>query len=167
MKKLRCKDWENNQHYKKKNKNFSVEQPWFMFWGRRLLVDRKFMSLSPEERDFLVVGCWALGSQDNGFLPSAEDIAFKLRVRDTEELSGIQKVNNLLDFLFEEGWLETYSEEVYAEMMDIVYEQIEEQKKSEQIVKETDYKKQVSDMGLSHLLKDAHPRNPPMVEKRR
>jgi hypothetical protein len=103
VKKLRCKDWENNQHYKKKNKNFSVEQPWFMFWGRKLLVDRKFMSLSPEERDFLVVGCWALGSQDNGFLPSAEDIAFKLRVKDTEELSGIQKVNNLLNLLLEEG----------------------------------------------------------------
>ena len=60
--KLRVKEWEEYQHYKKKNKNYNNEQKWFMFYGRRLLRDKKFMSLTPAQRDFLVVGCWAVGS---------------------------------------------------------------------------------------------------------
>ena len=49
MKKLRCKNWDEHQHYKKKNKNYSVEQPWFMMYGRKLLGERKFIELKPEE----------------------------------------------------------------------------------------------------------------------
>ena len=47
--KLRCKNWDSYQHYKKKNKNYSVEQPWFMMYGRKLLGERKYMELKPEE----------------------------------------------------------------------------------------------------------------------
>ena len=107
--KLRVKDWEEYQHYKKKNKNYNNEQKWFMFYGRRLLRDKKFMSLTPVQRDFLVVGCWAVGSQDNGFLPEPEDLAFWIR-RDLSE------VKEHLICLLNDGWLELCSEDEYSEM---------------------------------------------------
>ena len=110
--KLRVKDWEEYQHYKKKNKNYNNEQKWFMFYGRRLLRDKKFMSLTPLQRDFLVVGCWAVGSQDNGFIPDSEDLAFWIR-RD------INEVNELLNFLLKEDWLELWSEVQYQEIQEM------------------------------------------------
>ena len=110
--KLRVKEWEEYQHYKKKNKNYNNEQPWFMFYGRRLLRDKKFMSLTPLQRDFLVVGCWAVGSQDNGFIPDSEELAFWIR-RD------INEVNDLLNFLLKEDWLELWSEVQYQEIQEM------------------------------------------------
>ena len=107
--KLRVKDWEEYQHYKKKNKNYNNEQKWFMFYGRRLLRDKKFMSLTPAQRDFLVVGCWAVGSQDNGFLPEPEDLAFWIR-RDVCE------VKEHLICMLNDGWLELCSEDEYSEI---------------------------------------------------
>ena len=118
--KLRCKNWDSYQHYKKKNKNYSVEQPWFMMYGRKLIGERKFIELKPEERDFLVVGCWCIGSQDNGFLPSPEDIAFKMRIDDVEQ------VNQYLKLMLEHARLEQYSAEDYNKIMHEVEEQVEE-----------------------------------------
>jgi len=118
--KLRCKNWDSYQHYKKKNKNYSVEQPWFMMYGRKLLGERKYMELKPEERDFLVTGCWCIGSQDNGFLPSPKDIAFKMRIDDVEQ------VNQYLKLMLEHEWLEQYSAEDYNQIMHKVEEQAEE-----------------------------------------
>ena len=118
--KLRCKNWDSYQHYKKKNKNYSVEQPWFMMYGRKLLGERKYMELKPEERDFLVTGCWCIGSQDNGFLPSPKDIAFKMRIDDVEQ------VNQYLKLMLEHEWLEQYSAEDYNQIMHKVEEQVEE-----------------------------------------
>jgi len=109
--KIRVTNWEDHQHYKKKNKNFNNEQPWFMFYGRKLLRDMKFMQLTPEQRDFLIVGCWAVGSQDNGFLPEINQHAFWLR-RDVDEVS------KYIDFLLEEGWLERWSIDSYDEIQD-------------------------------------------------
>ena len=107
--KLRVKDWEIYQHYKKKNKNYNNEQKWFMFYGRTLLRDKKFMSLTPTQRDFLVVGCWAVGSQDNGFLPDTDELAFWIR-RDLSE------VEEHLAFLLKDGWLELCSMNKYSEI---------------------------------------------------
>ena len=104
--KIRVTDWEKYQHYKKKNKNFNNQQPWFMFHGRELLNDMDFMMLSPEERDFLVVGCWTIGSQDNGFLPSEEQHAFRLR-RPIDEVIKYRKL------FLETGWLEKSTADEY------------------------------------------------------
>ena len=121
--KLRCKNWDSYQHYKKKNKNYSVEQPWFMMYGRKLVGERRFMGMTPEQRDFLVVGCWCIGSQDNGFLPPPEDIAFKTRIDEKE-------VNLHLEHLLQQGWLEEYAEEDYKQIMNEVHEQVEENKRT-------------------------------------
>ena len=119
MKKIRCKEWKEYQHYKKNNKNYSKEQPWFRMFGRKLIGERKYMDLKPEERDFLVTGCWCIGSQDNGFLPSPEDIAFKMRIE-------VKEVNLYLKLLLQQDWLEEYAEEDYKKIMNDVHKQVEE-----------------------------------------
>ena len=128
MKKLRCKNWDEHQHYKKKNKNYSVEQPWFMMYGRKLLGERKFIELKPEERDFLVVGCWCIGSQDNGFLPSPKDIAFKMRIEE-------KQVNQYLKLMLEHEWLEEVAVAEYNEIMTKVHEQVEENQRENGLAK--------------------------------
>ena len=124
--KIRVKNWETHQHYKRKNKNFNNEQPWFMVYGRKLLRDMKFMQMTAEQRDFLIVGCWAVGSQDNGFLPDLEEHAFWIR-RDPD------KVAELIDFLMHEGWLEYWDlveyETIQHEQEDIIYENQRERAK--------------------------------------
>ena len=117
--KLRCKKWKEYQHYKKNNKNYSKEQPWFRMFGRKLIGERKFMEMTPVQRDFLVVGCWCIGSQDNGFLPSPEDIAFKTRIDEKE-------VTLHLKHLLQQDWLEEYDEEDYNQIMNEVEEQVED-----------------------------------------
>ena len=118
MDKLRVKDWETYQHYKKKNKNFNNEQPWFMFYGRRLLRDVEFMTLTIEQREFLIMA-WAIGSQDNGFMPSLKQIAYILNRDESVILAH-------LDFLSREGWLVYYAHETYEAIQDeqetIIYE---------------------------------------------
>ena len=108
MDKLRIKDWEKFQHYKKKNKNFNNEQPWFMFYGRKLLRDVDFMTLNIEQREFLIMS-WAIASQDNGFLPPINQIQFLLNRKE-------DVINRNLEFLFGEGWLVEYDNEKYQQM---------------------------------------------------
>ena len=131
MKKLRCKNWEKYQHYKKRNKNYAVEQRWFMMYGRELITERKYMSLKPEVRDFLVTGCWCIGSQDNGFLPSPEDIAFKMRM-------DIETVEEYLSMMLKHDWLEEYDIDEYSQIMDEVHLQVEDNKRNNGIEKVRD-----------------------------
>ena len=131
MKKLRCKNWEEYQHYKKRNKNYSVEQPWFMMYGRKLVGERRFMEMTPVQRDFLVVGCWCIGSQDNGFLPSPEDIAFKMRM-------DIETVEEYLSMMLKHDWLEEYDIDEYKQIMDEVHLQVEDNKRNNGIEKVRD-----------------------------
>ena len=128
MKKIRCKEWKEYQHYKKNNKNYSKEQPWFRMFGRKLIGERKYMELKPEERDFLVTGCWCIGSQDNGFLPSPEDIAFKMRIE-------VKEVNLHLKHLLQQDWLEEYAEEDYKKIMNDVHKQVEENQRENGLAK--------------------------------
>lgn len=94
--KVRVKNWEKYQFYKKKNKNFNNEQKWFMVYGRTLLRDMKFMQLSTLHRDFLLL-CWCVASQDNGFLPEIKQLSFWLRREEEQAFE-------LLSFLLNEGW---------------------------------------------------------------
>ena len=119
---IRVSKWETYQHYKKKNKNFNNEQPWFMFYGRKLLNDIDFMTMTPDQRDFLVVGCWAIGSQDNGFIPEIEQHAFWVR-REVEEVQAYR------DFLLKTKWLELWDVPDYNQIQAEQEEKIEENRK--------------------------------------
>ena len=112
--KIRVTNWEKHQHYKKKNKNFNNEQKWFMVYGRTLLREMRFMDLSPLHRDFLLL-CWCVGSQDNGFLPDIDQLAFWLRREKKETI-------DLMNFLLDAGWLEKRSIDEY----DLIQEEQEE-----------------------------------------
>lgn len=146
MKKLRCKNWEKYQNYRSSNKNYSIQQPWFMMYGRTLINERRYMSLTSEQRDFLVTGCWCIGSQESGFLPAPEDIAFKLRV-------DIEKVNAHLKTMLELDWLEEYQQEDYEEIMNDLNAQVDEnkRKKKNQPRDTNDLKKEAGRLGFGHL----------------
>ena len=146
MKKLRCKNWEKYQNYRSSNKNYSIQQPWFMMYGRTLINERRYMLLTSEQRDFLVTGCWCIGSQESGFLPAPEDIAFKLRV-------DIEKVNAHLKTMLELDWLEEYQQEDYEEIMKDLNAQVDEnkRKKKNQPRDTNDLKKEAGRLGFGHL----------------
>ena len=142
MDKLRIKDWEKFQHYKKKNKNFNNEQPWFMFYGRKLLRDVNFMTLNIEQREFLIMS-WAIASQDNGFLPPINQIQFLLNRKE-------DVINRNLEFLFGEGWLVEYDNEKYQQI----------QSDQEVIIHENRIGK-LKDNNSFNNSKDKNPRIPP------
>ncbi|MDC1114073.1 hypothetical protein OAS65_01680 [Methylophilaceae bacterium] len=77
------------------------------------------MQMKPDERDFLVTGCWCIGSQDNGFLPSPDDIAFTMRI-------DVAQVNLYIKVMLEHKWLEEVAMEDYKEIMIKVSDQLEE-----------------------------------------
>ena len=72
------KDWSIHQHYRRGNKNYTTEMPWFKVYGRSLINDKDFMSLTPDQRDTLFM-LWVVASQTDGILPSSDHIAFKIR----------------------------------------------------------------------------------------
>jgi len=146
MKKLRCKNWEKYQNYRSSNKNYSIQQPWFMMYGRTLINERRYMLLTSEQRDFLVTGCWCIGSQESGFLPAPEDIAFKLRV-------DIEKVNAHLKTMLELDWLEECQQEDYEQIMSDLNAQVDEnkRKKKNQPRDTNDLKKEADRLGFGHL----------------
>ena len=118
---LRVAEWDTYQHYKRKNKNYNEEQKWFMFHGRKLLNNLKFMGLTPVVRDFLVTGCWAVGSQNSGFLPEEDQHAFYIR-RDVNEVKALRQ--QLLD----DGWLEAWGKDDYDKFHSKIPESAEEKK---------------------------------------
>lgn len=148
MKKLRCKNWDKYQNYKASNKNYSIEQPWFMMYGRSLLTERRYISLTPQQRDFLVTGCWCVGSQESGFLPEPEDLAFKIRVDE-------ETVEKNLALLLELDWLEEYTQEKYEQIMSDLHAKVEEnkRKKKNQPRDKDDLKKEADKLGFTHLVK--------------
>ena len=122
MSKLRIRNWEKHQHYKKKNKNYNKEQKWFMVYGRVLLRDMRFMTMSSDQRDFLLL-CWCVASQDNGFLPSLDQLAFWLRRGEKETQLSIK-------YLLEENWLELWEDEDYLVIQEYDDDVIEENRLS-------------------------------------
>ena len=101
------KDWHLYQHYKKGNKNYNEEMKWFKLYGRNLLQDKSFMTLEPDVRDTLLL-LWVIASQDDGALPSIEDIAFKIRKEDSFVAAHINF------FLEKDIFIQKYDEDYYA-----------------------------------------------------
>jgi len=81
---MRIKNWERFQHYKTR------KPPWIKLY-RELLDDRHFCDLSGDASKMLVM-CWLLASEDDGELPSVENMAWRLRERP-------DKVRRLIDEL--------------------------------------------------------------------
>lgn len=72
---LRIKDWNEFQHYKTRN------PPWIKL-HKKLLDDPEFHALSGDASKTLAM-CWLIASENNGYLPAIEKLAFRLRIDST------------------------------------------------------------------------------------
>ena len=93
----RITDWDNYQQYSKTSKRYVRQMPWFKFYARELLQQRRFFMMPPEQFKFLVLlMCFA--SQDDGYL-LFEDLEFQFRgVMNADELE--RNLNYLEDVNF-------------------------------------------------------------------
>ena len=82
----RVSEWDKYQQYSKTVKRYVRQMPWFKFYARELLHQRRFVMLEPDKFKFLVlIMCYA--SQDDGYLVF-EELIFQFRgLLDEEELS--------------------------------------------------------------------------------
>lgn len=103
-------NWEDFQHYKGRNKNYSDEMPWLKIHGRQLIADLSFMQLHDGVRDTLTL-CWYIASQRDGVLPNNKEIAFLIRKSQAE-------VDEHISFLLNDEWLIKYDEEKYKARYD-------------------------------------------------
>lgn len=90
MLRYRIRNWKKFQHFKDRR------PPWVKLY-RDILDDREWFKLDPEAAKALVM-LWLIASEDDGWLPGAEDIAFRLRT--TEK--AIENIMLQLDG----GWVE-------------------------------------------------------------
>ena len=88
----RVSEWDKYQQYSKTVKRYVRQMPWFKFYSRELLQQRRFVMLEPDKFKFLIlVMCYA--SQDDGYLVF-EELIFQFRgLLDEDELK------NNLEFL--------------------------------------------------------------------
>lgn len=104
---MKIKNWEKYQLYKHKS------MPWFKVYGRDLLNDMDWGTLSYQEKAVLFE-LWCLGSEDHGSLPKIEEICYRLR-KDKQSLEPI--INSLLekDWLITDTVSSEYSESTLEE----------------------------------------------------
>ena len=94
----RVTEWDKYQQYDKTSFRYVRQMPWFKFYARELLQQRRFVMLDAENFKFLVlIMCHA--SQDDGYLVF-EDLVFQFRgILDVDQL----KIN--LDFLVDNKFI--------------------------------------------------------------
>jgi len=96
MNSLRIKDWDVYQHYKPKNPKYQKQMRWFKFYGRQLLDDANWASLSPDLKVTLVM-LWSLASQYEGNLPDIKTIAFRLRKDEAYIIDALEILKDWID----------------------------------------------------------------------
>ena len=87
---MRIKNWRKFQHYKHRN------PPWIRL-HRGLLNDRQWFDLDPKAAKFLV-NLWLIASEsDDGLLPSIADIAWRLRIPESQAKSLVSELSHWLE----------------------------------------------------------------------
>ena len=104
----RVTEWDKYQQYNKTSFRYVRQMPWFKFYARELLQQRRFVMLEPDKFKFLMLlMCHA--SQDDGYLVF-EDLIFQFRgLLDEEELK------NNLEFLEEKKFINQVN---HSELLD-------------------------------------------------
>lgn len=74
----KIKNWEKFNLYNTSNPKYRKEMTWFKIYGRDVLNNLDWFSLSSDQKSTLFE-LWCLASQDEGKLPSVDIIAFRLR----------------------------------------------------------------------------------------
>jgi len=86
---MRIKNWNRFQHFRDR------KPPWVKLY-RDLLDDRDWHNLEPKAAKMLVM-LWLLASENDGHLPSDEDIAFRLRLSIQQVKHDISKLSHWLE----------------------------------------------------------------------
>jgi hypothetical protein len=79
--KLRIKNWAKFQHFKDRR------PPWVKLY-RDILDDREWHRLEPSAAKVLVM-LWLIASESDGYLPDSDELAFRLRITETEVIEAI------------------------------------------------------------------------------
>lgn len=88
MGEIRIKDWGRFQHYKNR------KPEWIKLY-RDLLDDIEWHKLDAAAAKFLV-GLWLLASENKGALPETDDIAFRLRIPESDVISRLSELSHWL-----------------------------------------------------------------------
>jgi hypothetical protein len=87
--KLRIRNWAKFQHFKDRR------PPWVKLY-RDILDDREWHRLDPSAAKLLVM-LWLIASESDGYLPDAEELAFRLRIAETDVISAISALSSWLE----------------------------------------------------------------------
>lgn len=86
---LRIKDWHKFQHFKDRR------PPWVKLY-RDLLDDIDWHELEPRAAKVLVM-CWLIASENDGFLPDPKKLAFRLRLSESALSDVLSKLSHWLE----------------------------------------------------------------------
>jgi hypothetical protein len=86
---IRIKNWSKFQHFKDRR------PPWVKLY-RDLLDDMEWHQLEPRAAKFLVM-CWLIASENDGELPEAKTLAFRLRTTERAVLDAIGELSHWLE----------------------------------------------------------------------
>jgi hypothetical protein len=87
--KLRIKNWAKFQHFKDRR------PPWVKLY-RDILDDREWHRLNPSAAKVLVM-LWLIASESDGYLPDSEELAFRLRIDESEVTTAISNLGQWLE----------------------------------------------------------------------
>jgi hypothetical protein len=86
---MKIKNWSKFQHFKDR------KPPWVKLY-RDVLDDMEWYELDPLASKVLVM-CWLIASEDEGRLPSAKTLAFRLRMSEKQTLDCLNKLSHWLE----------------------------------------------------------------------
>ena len=86
---MKIKNWSKFQHFKDR------KPPWIKLY-RDVLDDMQWYELDPLASKVLVM-CWLIASEDEGRLPNAKILAFRLRLSEKQTLDCLNKLSHWLE----------------------------------------------------------------------
>jgi len=86
---MQIKNWKKFQHFKDRN------PPWVKLY-RDILDDLEWYELDPLASKVLVM-CWLIASEDDGKLPPAKTLAFRLRMSEKQTIDCLNKLSHWLE----------------------------------------------------------------------
>jgi hypothetical protein len=86
---MKIKNWSKFQHFKDR------KPPWVKLY-RDVLDDIEWYELDPLASKVLVM-CWLIASEDEGRLPNAKTLAFRLRMTEKQTIDCLNKLNHWLE----------------------------------------------------------------------
>jgi hypothetical protein len=103
---MKIKNWNKFQHFKDR------KPPWVKLY-RDVLDDIEWYELDPLASKVLVM-CWLIASEDDGNLPSAKTLAFRLRMTEKQTIDCLNKLSHWL----EQGDISTISERYQSDSLE-------------------------------------------------